>query len=300
MGLLHGVRHLIVPFVCLFTIPLAFLAGFTTVIAFGVLLFRIASVYLEIALNAVPQCLMGKSRSPLIRPTDLENRKYSPDGLKTPVSPTASFASASIASGYSTPSPGLVFPSTPAYGSSGYISPHRRRNSFIAGPRRSRRSSQVSLGSMTSIPPIHEGEPLLPTIPLEACLTPSVGLDRDFEGVGGWRLSDDEDSAEWTKINSRLDLGFERVSSYPRHHPRPYTGPAGPPSEGAWLSTINARVPESRDFDFGRRAPVSPNNGRVGFTPTVQVQAPGEIPDKDPYHRDSVSPKTTKKPPRNF
>ena len=58
-------------------------------------------------------------------------------------------------------------------------------------------------------------------------MTPSVGLNRDFEGVGGWRLLDQEDDGSWANINSRLELPLERAA--PRHRQRSQSlGPASP------------------------------------------------------------------------
>ena len=66
---------------------------------------------------------------------------------------------------------------------------------------------------MGTITPIHEDEVMLSS---EAALTPSAGLDRDFEGTGGWRLDDrPEEDDDWT-INSRLELPGEKASISPQ------------------------------------------------------------------------------------
>ncbi|GAB1318779.1 hypothetical protein MFIFM68171_08989 [Madurella fahalii] len=289
--------HLVVPFVCIFSIPLALVAGFTTMFAFAVLVFRIASVYIDIALHIVPRYLASRRRPPLVQPVDLTSRLYPREGLKTPSSPATSFASLS---GYNTPSPAL-YPSAAGYVGSGYISPRRRRSgSFAFDPRHSRRSSsQVSLGSVASGAHVHEGEAtngLPPPTPVDACLIPSVGLDRDFEGVGGWRICDDDDSSsEWTKINSRLDLGFARPLSYYPRRLRPYTSLPCAPSEAAWPAMVNSRVSEQREPGLGKGEPVPPNTGRVTFGPTVHLSGPPTSPDEVGY-QESVSPKTTKRP----
>ncbi|KXX82168.1 hypothetical protein MMYC01_200991 [Madurella mycetomatis] len=287
--------HLIVPFVCLFSIPLALVAGFTTIFAFVVLVFRIASVYIDIALHIIPRYLTSRSRPPLIQPIDVTNRLYPREGLKTPSSPTASFASFS---GYSTPSP-AVYPPATGYAGCGYISPRRRGSGcLVFDPRHSRRSSsQVSLGSVASVAPYHEGEAtngLLPPPPVDACLTPSVGLDRDFEGVGGWRICDDDDN-DWTKINSRLDLGFARPSSYYPRRLRPYTSLSCATSEAAWPPVINLRASEQRESGLGKGEPVPPNPGRVTFGPTIQLSSPPTSPDEEMDFQEAVSPKTMKK-----
>lgn len=49
--------------------------------------------------------------------------------------------------------------------------------------------------------------------------TPSIGLERDFEGVGGWRW-DSVNEQQWYKLNSRLE------NPYRRHHFRSQSGGA--------------------------------------------------------------------------
>lgn len=288
--LTNAIWSLILPFVCLFTIPLALVASLTTAFAFAVLVIRVASVYIDVALHIVPHYLQNRSRRPLIRPSDVEKRRHYYDGLRTPSSPTASFAS-----GYSTPSPGLAFPPAPGYTNPGWVSPrYPRSNYFVVGPRRSHQgSSQASLGSAASAGPLHEGETVnghpspLPAN-ADAYLTPSVGLDRDFEGVGGWRFcDDDEESAEWTRINSRLDLWFgPRTTSYPRHH-RPHASAPSAPGEAP--SCLVTGGSERR-----RKASVSPNASRVTFGPTIQVSGPPASPGKE-ASCEPVSPKTIKR-----
>lgn len=50
-------------------------------------------------------------------------------------------------------------------------------------------------------------------------MTPSIGLERDFEGVGGWRL-ESVDEQQWYNLNSRLE------NPYRRHHFRSQSGGA--------------------------------------------------------------------------
>ncbi|KAI8635213.1 hypothetical protein F5Y19DRAFT_4427 [Xylariaceae sp. FL1651] len=82
---------------------------------------------------------------------------------------------------------------------------------------RRRRRRQGSAGS-GSITPIGGFDGL--------SLTPSVGLDRDFEGVGGWRLdsvdlnADAADEQAWYNLNSRLQIPDQR------HHFRSQSGGA--------------------------------------------------------------------------
>lgn len=70
------------------------------------------------------------------------------------------------------------------------------------------------------------------------------GTDRDYEGVGGWRLSvDDEDEALWMNLNSRLEL--PAVSSPVRRHKRNLTGGSlhGSPEMGRSPSLLRSRTP---------------------------------------------------------
>ena len=52
-----------------------------------------------------------------------------------------------------------------------------------------------------------------------ASLNSTTGPDRDFEGVGGWKISDNSDNeAIWMKINSRLELPIQNCDRRRRHH----------------------------------------------------------------------------------
>lgn len=59
---------LILPFLFIFTIPLAILAALTTTLAFCILLFRVTLVYVELALTVLPQYLLGSSPPSRTRP----------------------------------------------------------------------------------------------------------------------------------------------------------------------------------------------------------------------------------------
>ncbi|KAL7788981.1 hypothetical protein V8C37DRAFT_387455 [Trichoderma ceciliae] len=86
-------------------------------------------------------------------------------------------------------------------------------------------------------------------------LIPSVGAERDFEGVGGWRLGDDDDI--WTTINSRSELP-DRL--HDRNHRRTLSGrPASTPAESGFLMMKGrARSPEKRPM-----ATPSPNSSKA-------------------------------------
>ncbi|KAI0203796.1 hypothetical protein F4808DRAFT_457505 [Astrocystis sublimbata] len=87
--------------------------------------------------------------------------------------------------------------------------------------RRSKR--QASNGGSGTISPILGFDGL-------AGMTPSIGFERDFEGVGGWRL-DDFNEQQWYKLNSRLE------NPYRRHHFRSQSGGAvlSGPTDGSGI-----------------------------------------------------------------
>jgi hypothetical protein len=71
-------------------------------------------------------------------------------------------------------------------------------------------------------------------------------LTRDFEGVGGWRMSgDDDEEALWMGINSRLQLPAETPT---RRHARSLTGGVSPGqrwsagSEAFRMSPVQSRA----------------------------------------------------------
>ncbi|TGJ84929.1 hypothetical protein E0Z10_g3812 [Xylaria hypoxylon] len=82
-----------------------------------------------------------------------------------------------------------------------------------------RRVKQQGGGGSGSATPV-------PTSDGFAAVTPSIGLQRDFEGVGGWRLesadadTDGADERQWYNLNSRLE------NPYRRHHFRSQSGGA--------------------------------------------------------------------------
>lgn len=85
-----------------------------------------------------------------------------------------------------------------------------------------------------------------------------TGLDRDFEGVGGWRLtsSTDED-VQWTSMNSRLELPSPLLNEQRRrHHHR---------------SSTSGSVSTSKT----RKSPVR-SRARTPWTPGVQGIQPAE------------------------
>jgi hypothetical protein len=120
---------------------------------------------------------------------------------------------------------------------------------------RTRRRADSIGSSSTSL---HSGLGALATIS-------GTGLDRDFEGVGGWRLQDSVDDAEeraWESLNSRLE-----VPDHHRHHFRSHSGGGGLYMKSD--SRIGAAGPER----LMRTNSSSPNSSRIR-TPTVLNMEP--------------------------
>lgn len=213
MALLNPVYGLIVPFLFFVTIPLAILAGITTTLAFSVLMFRVALVYVDIAVNMVSQYVAGRPVYPL-------SRGYA--NASSTVTPAAPLAS-------NTPPP-LPPISSGGHGSA-HSSPTTSRQAAAAAAaavrrHRRRRTSGASFNSIGSVTPTddHNNNGNGSKRSSVMLIPSSVGIDRDFEGVGGWRLDgkgpiDDEDA--WTHINSRLSLPLDH---HWRHHHRSPSG----------------------------------------------------------------------------
>jgi hypothetical protein len=73
-----------------------------------------------------------------------------------------------------------------------------------------------------------------------SAVTPSIGLERDFEGLGGWRLEDADEQEQWYKLNARLE------NPYRRHHFRSQSGPAARPNVAiSMFAPTGSHSPES-------------------------------------------------------
>ncbi|KAI1277544.1 hypothetical protein F5Y07DRAFT_89543 [Xylaria sp. FL0933] len=81
-----------------------------------------------------------------------------------------------------------------------------------------------------------------------SAVAPSIGLERDFEGVGGWRLestdvdTDNPEEQQWWNLNSRLE------NPYRRYHFRSQSGGAvlsGPTGSGTLMKTSSMTRPHS-------------------------------------------------------
>lgn len=196
MAVLNPVYAFIVPFLFIVTVPLAVFAGLTTTVAFSVLMLRVLAAYIDVALSLLPQYLSVGRNKP---------RPYRPGGRRPPqlqrfASPVPTATTGTTALSSSSNSPPSATPT-----------PLRRR-------RRRRSSSALSATSLT--PAASE---------TALGLMPSIGPERDFEGVGGWRLGDDNDVDVWTTLNSRLELPDKQHHSTRSHHGHPSLSLCLPP-----------------------------------------------------------------------
>ena len=81
MALLNPVYSLILPFLFVFTVPIAILATITTTLAFSILAFRVILVYIELAIAVIPHYLLGRkftSSKPLQRNISFSNPSFVP------------------------------------------------------------------------------------------------------------------------------------------------------------------------------------------------------------------------------
>ncbi|KAL3955349.1 hypothetical protein ACCO45_010912 [Purpureocillium lilacinum] len=254
MALLNPVYAFMVPFLFIITAPLALFAGITTTLAFSVLILRVLIVYLDIALSLVPSYFKRHQRHPQSRHDH---------GLRS-VSPTATSSSAHSVNDYASPP-------TPTQQQVPLFRRRRRRPSSA--------TSIVSAGSTT---------------PLGQRLMPSVGAERDFEGIGGWRAGkdgDEDDDNAWTTINSRFEFPYPRS-----HHNRTPSGGAWPPTPGdSGVLMMKSRRNASPDSRQSGKGPTSPNSSRTRTPSASRVAAAMTMGHGDSYFPLAMSPAATKK-----
>lgn len=155
MAFLNKFYSFALPFVLVFSIPLAVFAAVTSTFAISVLLFRALLIYAELAVAVVPYYLRGFGHEKAIK--------------------------------------------RPSIGHFSSHSPGARR--------RKRRSSGSSAASGALTPVASDAN-----FGLMHHSNMSNRPQRDFEGIGGWRLDPPgEDDALWASINSRLELPAEHV-----------------------------------------------------------------------------------------
>lgn len=126
--------------------------------------------------------------------------------------------------------------------------------------RRKRRTSSAS-NSTTSLTPVPSA--------LNLPLPQSIGPQRDFEGVGGWRLdAPSDDDSLWTNMNSRLELPADHV----RRHKRSLTSGSMPlPSGTITMASERRRGGErsySPEMEKVAMVGMSPNTSRARTPPS--------------------------------
>ncbi|KAI0972681.1 hypothetical protein F4678DRAFT_48228 [Xylaria arbuscula] len=167
--------------------------------------------------------------------------------------------------------------STPAVTPGSSISSSPLASPVVAStPRHKRRTKRQGSGGSGLITPTasYDGFP---------AVTPSIGLERDFEGIGGWRLDStdaDTDNAEerqWYTLNSRLE------NPYRRHHFRSQSGGAvlsGPTGSGILARPGNIMTGPHNSEASRRSSSPSRSNSR---TPTINKHQGLTKVDQDGY-----------------
>ncbi|CEJ80362.1 hypothetical protein VHEMI00547 [[Torrubiella] hemipterigena] len=145
--------------------------------------------------------------------------------------------------------------------------------------RRRRRPSSVSILTGGTVTPVNEAG---------LGLTPSIGAWRDYEGVGGWRVGDQDDEI-WTTINSRFELPDRQ---HRHHHRTPSGGPTTPGADGGFL--MMKRRNRSPDEPTGPKTKTSPNSSRTR-TPSVSRMSFSPTGNPDGYFPLSMSTKASAK-----
>ncbi|QUC16662.1 uncharacterized protein UV8b_00903 [Ustilaginoidea virens] len=265
MALLNPVYAIAVPSLLVVTLPLALLAGVTTTLAFSALIFRVVVVYLDVALSLVPQSLAGLR--PHGRHADLDARPPAACRASRAGSRSRSRASSAASSAH-----------------------QQQQHPLFQRRRRSRRRRRLS--SSANAPPSSGGTttPIGGDFGFGLGLVPSVGADRDFEGIGGWRSGDDDQA--WTTINSRMELPDR--GGFAKHHYRtPSGGGATTPGDGGVLMMkTTRRSPEPRTIAL---AATSPNTSRTRTPSASRMQSFATLGSSDGYFPLAMSPKANKK-----
>ncbi|RDA95199.1 hypothetical protein CP533_1871 [Ophiocordyceps camponoti-saundersi (nom. inval.)] len=260
MALLNPVQTLFVPFLLILMLPLAIFAGITTTLAFSILSFRVVAVYLDMALSLVPQCFSSASETTTPPSASASTNHHYSHRRRLSLSPTTSSSTQSMENS----------PTTPTHPHLLHLHLHQAQSVPRRRPRRpSSLTSVVSAGSVTT-----------PGGEMAMGLMPSVGPERDFEGVGGWRDDRGGDDDTWTTINSRFELP-DRIHAR-NHHRSPSGGPVTPGDTGVLMMKGRARSPAMSP---------SPNSSRAR-TPSVSRT----ITASDSYFSLTMSPTTIKKP----
>lgn len=151
--------------------------------------------------------------------------------------------------------------------------------------RRQRRPSSVSILSGGTVTPVSNDVGL--------GLTPSIGAERDYEGLGGWRVGGDDEI--WTTINSRLELPDRQHNRH--HHRSPSGGGASTPGTGGDFLMMKRRT-RSPETKAGKppvsAGPASPNSSRIR-TPSTSRVGFGPSMTQEGYFSLVMSPKMASK-----
>ncbi|KAI9901592.1 hypothetical protein N3K66_003409 [Trichothecium roseum] len=126
-----------------------------------------------------------------------------------------------------------------------------------------RRRSSASLMSTGSLTPVSERG---------LGLIPSVGAERDFEGVGGWRDDGDDADEVWLAVNPRADMSERR-----NHHRTPSSTVTTPGEGGLLMMKGRTSSPETRTLRGLRaRTPTGPRVmfGAESYFPPITPSSP--------------------------
>ncbi|KAI1437963.1 hypothetical protein GGR50DRAFT_691722 [Xylaria sp. CBS 124048] len=213
-------KFLVFPFVFLFALPLALCAGITTILAFFVLFFQLFLVYFDVGLETLRYLFVGNaSRSRYVT----VNNPFSFAPPKISGAQSHRPSSFSISSHFFRHSMRKI-----------ELTHSKARDTLDLSPESSPTLTPLVSPSNASFRARRRLKPSTPDGPDGfSMVTPSIGLERDFEGVGGWRLGaagvDDDDDTEtaaddderqWYRLNSRLE------SPYRPYHFRSQSGGA--------------------------------------------------------------------------
>jgi hypothetical protein len=259
MALLNPVNALIVPFLFVTTIPLAFFASITTLIAFSILSVRVIIVYLELVLSVLPRPLL-----------------YTNAFIKQSSAPSST-ASASRANSRSS-SPTLV---------------HRRRR------RRSSATSLISAGSAGSltdsrglglIPSIGPGRDY------EGIggwrVGSSTADDEAWTSVSNPRLELPSTDHAYHYRHHQSTASISGGSNRLYHQRTLSAGPVTPGDVGYLMMKSRTRSPETTSVN---RVAV-PNSSRARTPPVARSKGLGTMGDSYFPSHNSHSPKATRRP----
>ncbi|PHH64621.1 hypothetical protein CDD81_4232 [Ophiocordyceps australis] len=288
MPLVNPVYTFVVPFLLVVTAPLAIFAGITTVLAFSVLSLRVVVVYLDIALSLVPQCFTSRLRPPASSSSSSSSSWLSPWQKKERHGASSQNASPVLVSGATNSSSCNSTPTaTPLWQQQQQQSPLLARTTL-----HSRRPSSAAASIVSATSTAADGSSASASAAAAAAaaplgLVPSVGPERDFEGIGGWRAGrnaadDDDDADAWTTFNSRFEFPDR---SHPRsRHRSPCTTPG---DGGVLMMRARARSP-------GQKGPVTPP--RATSRPPTPSASRVAAAATDSYFPLAMSPAATKRP----